>query len=188
MKRILKFGWLCSAVLSLGLVSTTCWAQDAEPIIEAPIIEAPIIDTANVTGVTANSIDFSNMLEGAYDGNGRITINGMPFEARTSISPLTFTGPLDLVFHEAATLIGVRSSSFETAVGTLTTVDEVHIQPVPALGWYLVYATMHVTGGTGIFARSEGDLDLYGQIHVVGDFSQLISMIEGSLHFETLPS
>jgi hypothetical protein len=185
MKRIHKLSWLCSAVLSLGLMTAPCWAQEGE---ETPPIEEVVIDTPNVTGVTANGLDFSNALDGAYDGNTRITINGIPIQARSSYSPLTFTTPLDLVFHEAATLVAERSSTFETPLGTLTTVDEVHVQPVPALGWYFVYATMHVKGGTGIFAHAEGDLDLYGQIHVVGEFSQLLSMIEGSLKFEQLPS
>jgi hypothetical protein len=181
--RIQKLGWLCSAVvLSLGLMATTCWADEGEQI------EEVAVDTPNVTGVTANGLDFSNLLEGAYDGSTRITINGMPFQAHSSTSPLTLTGPLDLVFHEAATLTAIRASTFETEVGTLTTVDELHIQPVPALGWYFVYGTMHVVGGTGVFLHAEGELDLYGQIHVEGEFSQLRSMIEGSLKFETLPS
>jgi hypothetical protein len=187
MNRILKFGWLCSAVLSLGVMGTTCWAQGAE-LIDAPVIEAPIIDNPNDTLVTANSLDFSNMLEGAYDGTARVTINGYPFEAHSSTSPLTFTEPLTFGFRQAAALCGVRSTTFETPVGTLTTVDEVHIEPVPALGWYFVYATMHITGGTGIFVHAEGDLGLYGQIHVAGDVSRLLSLIDGSVHFEVLPA
>jgi hypothetical protein len=184
MKRILKFGWMLSAVLSLGLMAVTCWADEDEGGQSDPVA----IDASSLTGVTANGIDFSNLLEGAYDGTTRITINGKQFQAHSSTSPLTFTAPLDLVFRDAAMISAVRASTFETELGTLTTIDEIHIQPVPALGWYLVYGTLHVVGGTGVFTHSEGDLDLYGQIHVEGDISKLLSMIEGSLKFETLPS
>src|SRR5262245_10068628 len=135
MKGIQKLGWLCSAVLSLGLLTATAFAEEDAPEVQ------PVNDAPNVTGVTVNSTDYSNMLEGAYDGTARLVINGIPFEAHSSTSPLTITGPLDLVFREAATITAMRATTFETSVGTLTTVDEIHIQPVPMLGWYFVYGT-----------------------------------------------
>jgi hypothetical protein len=164
MKRI-KLVWMCSALLTMALVATQIRADDPPPVFPE---EQGIV----LSGLSQES---STSLQGAYSGTAVLSINGETLEVISSSDPLVLTGLVDYLGQAVAT----SAHMFNLGNGnTLTTVDEVRLLPTQP-GWFVVNGTMQITGGTGIFANADGNIAVYGQIHVDEFSVDAMSLLEG---------
>jgi hypothetical protein len=168
MKRMQPVG-LCSAALTLALalMATASWAQEVEPADQPD-------QAIHLIGVSAES---STALDGAFAGFATLSFAGTTFPVNTSSLPLALTAQPD----NAGRIVGSSGHLFDFGNGdTLNTIDAVHLFGSGS-GFFRVFETMTITGGTGRFQNASGEIEAYGVIQMDGLFVVAQWSLEGDL-------
>jgi len=166
--RRMRLNWICLALLASALMATAGSAQG---------LTSGGPGDQDVQGIVISGVsqEFAPVWGGPFTGSGNLTVDGIGYPVAVTSNSLSLAELPDNFGRFMGTTVHVLDFGDGNKIMTS---DEVVLTPTQP-GWFLVTATMTITGGTGMFSSAIGQIDVYGQMASDGTTATTLWLMEG---------